>query len=100
MLSVLADDLQPIGVADDFFAGGVGTSSGAFGGFDGAPVGEAGRLDAALGQQGIEPLAAALSSIAVRGQRRRDLLGDLIAVGPVGADLARGSTPLPADRVE
>src|SRR5688572_26073066 len=66
---------------------------------DPLPVAEGDDVDAARLEQSVEPGPALLSAAAGRVVGG-DLLGDLIAVGAVGADRARRPPPRPADAIE
>src|SRR5690606_38713615 len=88
---------QPLVHADEFLAGGTGASLCFLCLLDRPPVGEAGRLDPALGEQSVKPVAAGLAAVRTWGHGRLDLLGDFIAVGAVGPDRPGRTAPRPPD---
>src|SRR6478672_8165392 len=95
-----AERLQPLLVADELLARGAGSGATGLGFLDFAPVVIVGRHHAAAFEQPFEALGAGPIARASRRHFSGDPVGDLIAVGPIGADRARGAAPRPADRVE
>src|SRR5687767_6279592 len=82
----VAERLQPLLDPDHLLARATGARGGFLGGLYLAPVGEIGGLDRALGQPALEAFGAGAVAAAAGRHCSRDRLGDLIAVGAVGAD--------------
>src|SRR5438105_5037833 len=89
---------QHLGDRDELLAGAAVAGAGGFGGFDPLPVAEGDDVDVARPEQPVEPGPAFLARAGadVGG----DLVRDLVAVGPVGADRPARAAPRPADAIE
>src|SRR3954447_1099322 len=99
-LLLSAERLEPMFDANELLARGARTGAGGLGFLDLAPVVIVRRHSAAAGQQALKPCRAGAGVRASRRPRRGDLVGDLIAVGPIGADRPRRAAPCPADGVK
>src|SRR5438270_5365675 len=95
-----ADRLQPILMPNELFARGAGAGANGLGLLDLAPVVIVGRHDPSLLKQPLQTLDAGPVGGAPDRHGGGDLVGDLIAVGAVGADGATRAAPRPADGVE
>src|SRR4051794_8027836 len=86
--------------ADELFTRRSGAGAGSLGFLDLAPVVIVGRHDAAARQEALEAHGAGAVVGASRGHCRGDLIGDFVAVGPIGSDRSGWTTPGPADGIE
>src|SRR6476469_6467547 len=94
------DGAQPFLDPDEFLARAAGPGAACLGFLDLAPVVIIGWHDPALFQKRIEASRAGPVAHAPRGHGSRDLVGDFVAVGPVGSDRSARSAAGPADSVE
>src|SRR4051794_7757480 len=88
--------LQPMLDPDELLAWGARPGAAYLGFLDLAPVVIVGRHDAAAFEQALEPPGAGAILRASRRHRCGDLVGDLIAVGAIGADGPGRPAPCPA----
>ena len=90
-----------LGDGGEFLAGAAVAGAAVLGGFDRLPVAEGDRLRRrGAASSASSPAPPALPPPLPGGQVRGDLLGDLEAVGPVGADRPGRPAPRPADAIE
>src|ERR1700750_2506987 len=95
-----ADGTQPFLDPDELLARAPGPGAASLRFLDLAPVVIVGWHDPALFQERLEPGAAGPVPRASRRHGGRDLVGDFVAVRPVGADRSARPTPGPANGVQ
>src|SRR3954466_626604 len=88
---------EHLGDGGELLAGAAFAGAGGLGGLDTLPVSEGHGVDAAGLEQEVEPAPAGAATVAPGRRGGGDAVGDLEAVGAVGADRAGRPAPRPAD---